>query len=80
MRRPMLKRFTSTDRVPSEPLRVLTGQFETPGEISRRTGLRHDLVCAALEAWARAGLIAHNRIGTPDCSIPVFRIKMVWDK
>lgn len=74
MRRPMPKRFTSTDRVPSEPLRVLTGQFETPGEVSRRTGLRHDLVCAALEAWARAGIIAHNRIGTPDCSINKFRL------
>lgn len=80
MGRPMPKRFNSTDRVPSDPQRVLRGAFETPHEISRRTGLRHELVCDALAAWAHAGLIIHARIGTVHCSIPVFRLRMIWDR
>ncbi len=78
--KPKPKPFTEYNEVPSDPTRILRGVAETPAEIAKRTGLRLDRVCESIEKWVRAGHIFAGRIACSYCSIPVFRVKLLWDK
>ncbi len=79
-KRPKLpKRFSEHDQVPSEPMRVLSGKYETAAEIAKRTGLKLERVCDSIMKWAAAKQISCRRIGTTDCSIPVFKIAALYD-
>jgi hypothetical protein len=75
----LIPRFKQTDPVPSDPLRVLSGRFETPGEIHKRTGLDLKKLCESLILWHQSGAIMHAEIRTNHCTIPVFKIKTLFD-
>jgi hypothetical protein len=61
-------------------MRVLDYQYETAAEIAKRTGLKLERVCEAIIKWAKAKQICCARIGTADCSIPVFKIPQLFDR
>jgi hypothetical protein len=71
--------FKSTDPVPSDPLRVLSSKYETPGEIHKRTGLDLHRLCDCIAKWHRERQIVGAEIRTAWCTIPVFRFKTLFD-
>lgn len=70
------KPFGPFDLVPDDPKKVLTQKVETPGEISKRTGLNHKEVCESLVRWHQSGLIEGGKIIAGGVSIPAFRLKV----
>ena len=72
--------FNDLTPIPSDPQRVLSGAYETAGQIHKRTGLNLRELCESIEAWAKRGVICAGVIKDPWCSIPVFKIREVWDR
>ncbi len=73
------REFNELSRIPAQPRRVLSGQWETPHEIHARTGLPLKPLCEQLINWWKSGVIVHAEIRTDLCTIPVFKEKTLFD-
>lgn len=78
--KPKQKPYNDDSAIPSQPVLILRSKLETPAEIHKRTGLNLDRLCAKLIEWHSKELIIGAKLVFGHCSIPVFRLKAIWDE